>query len=179
MTGRGLKIILAASVALNIFAGAAGAALWVSNKRVSDHVAELTKAGQRKPLTDIVEQLSPSERDRVMEVLRAKAIEAHPDFEQARTARRAAISLTEGADFRPVEVAALLEQSRAAELRGRGRLEASAVDVLASLSPEDRRTLAPILSRRVQRGGKDNSPSSSLAKLAHEPEQAAEAKPSR
>lgn len=170
MTGRGLKIILAASVALNIFAGAAGAALWVSNKRVTDNVAELTKAGHRKPLSDIVAGIKPSEQDRVMQALRAKAIEAHPDFEQARNARRAAIRLAESDQFRPVEVAALLETSRVAEMRGRGHLEAGAVDVLASLSAQDRRSLAPILSRRVQRGGKDKSPSSCIAKLAHETE---------
>jgi uncharacterized membrane protein len=153
MSGRRLKMLLAASVALNIFAGAAGAALWISNQRVSNHVSEASKAGQRKPLNLLVADLGEPQSGRVMAVLRAKAIEAQPDFEQARSARREAIRLTESEQFRPVEVAALLEQSRAAEMRGRGRLEASAVDVLASLSAQERRKLAPMLSRKVQRGG--------------------------
>lgn len=168
MSGRGLKILLAASVAVNIFAAAAGAALWVSNQRVSQQMADLSKTGQRKPLTDLVATLSAGERERVLETLKAKAIEVHPDFEQARKARREAIALAEGGSFRPVAVADLLEQSRAAEMRGRARLEASAVDVLASLSPEDRRKLAPILSRRSQKSGAI-SPATSYAKLAHDP----------
>lgn len=153
MTGRRLKIILAASVAFNIFAVAAGGALWVSNLKVAREVAELSKTGHRKPISDMVGSLGEPQSSRIMETLRSKAIEARPDFEQARSARREAIRLSEGETFRPVEVAALLEQSRAAEMRGRGRLEASAVDVLASLSTADRRKLAPMLSRRVQKGG--------------------------
>lgn len=153
MSGRRLKILLAASVAFNIFAVASGAALWVSNQKVKREIGELSKAGQRKPLSDLVGTIGEPEASRIMETLRSKAMEAKPDFEQARAARREAIRLAEGESFRPVEVAALLEQSRAAELRGRGRLEATAVDVLASLSTEDRRKLAPILSRRVQKGG--------------------------
>lgn len=175
MTGRRLKILLAASVAFNIFAVASGAALWVSNQRVEREVNELSKAGQRKPLNDLVASLGEPESTRVMGILRSKAMETKPDFEQARTARREAIRLTEGDQFRPVEVAALLEQARAAEMRGRGRLEASAVDVLASLSAEDRRKLAPMLSRRVQRGGSPK-PSSGDAQNSPGAASAAEAK---
>lgn len=175
MTASRLKILLAASVALNIFAVATGVVLWSVNQRVSNEVAVANQAGQRKPIHELVSTLNEPASSRVMASLRSKAIEAQPDFEQARAARREAIRLTESDNFRPVEVAALLEQSRQAELRGRGRLEASAVDILASLSAEDRRKLAPILSRRIQRGGKDNSPSSSIAKLAHESGSRAEA----
>lgn len=153
MTASRLKILLAASVALNIFAVATGAVLWSVNQRVSNEVAVANQAGQRKPINELVSTLNEPASSRVMASLRSKAIEAQPDFEQARAARREAIRLTESDNFRPVEVAALLEQSRQAELRGRGRLEASAVDILASLSAEDRRKLAPILSRRVQKGG--------------------------
>jgi uncharacterized membrane protein len=56
--------------------------------------------------------------------------------------------MARSADFDPAEVSALLEQSRAAELRGRARLEADAVGVLATLEPDDRAALSEILTRR-------------------------------
>ena len=62
--------------------------------------------------------------------------------------RRQATALARSADFDPARAAALLEQSRAAELRGRARLEADAVAVLATLEPDDRAALSEILTRR-------------------------------
>jgi uncharacterized membrane protein len=78
-------------------------------------------------------------------------MQARPDFDEARAARREAIALTEAESFDPVAVAALLERSRASEARGRSRLETGAVETLRQLSPADRMALAPILSRHKPR----------------------------
>ena len=59
------------------------------------------------------------------------------------------------ASFDPVRAAALLEESRNAELRGRARLEADAVALLGTLAPDDRRVLSEILTRRARAGGRD------------------------
>ena len=60
--------------------------------------------------------------------------------------------------FDASEVSALLARSRAAEARGRARLEAGTIEILQTLSPADRAALAPtILARRgrgLGRGGR-------------------------
>ena len=147
MTSRSLKIALAVSVALNVFAVAAGAAVWVTRDKIEDRVAEAHKPGRSAPVWDVIERMDPAVRDKVKAQLRAAAMQARPDFDEARAARREAIALTEAESFDPVAVAALLERSRASEARGRSRLETGAVETLRQLSPADRKALAPILSR--------------------------------
>lgn len=147
MTSRNLKIALAVSVALNVFAAASVAAVWVTREKVEEKVAEARRPGRGEPVWDVVERMDPAVRDQVKRELRATAMLARPDFEEARAARREAIALTGAATFDPVAVAGLLERSRASEMRGRSRLEAGAVETLRQLSPADRKALAPILSR--------------------------------
>ncbi|MNI95879.1 hypothetical protein D3C73_1542250 [compost metagenome] len=66
-------------------------------------------------------------------------------------------------------VAALLERSRASEMRGRARLEAGAVETLGRLQPADRAALAAILSRHrskskeASRDAKSTTPSATSA----------------
>ena len=147
MTSRSLKIALAISVALNVFAAASVAAVWVARDKIEHRIAETHKSGRSEPVWDVIERMDPAVRDKVKSQLRAAAMQARPDFEEARAARREAIALTGGETFDPVAVAALLERSRASEARGRSRLETGAVETLNQLSPADRKALAPILSR--------------------------------
>ena len=147
MTSRSLKIALAVSVALNVFAATAVGAVWVARDKIEHRIAESHKSGRSEPVWDVIERMDPTVRDQVKAQLRAAAMQARPDFEEARAARREAIALTGAETFDPVAVAALLERSRASEARGRSRLEAGAVEVLSQLSPTDRKALAPILSR--------------------------------
>lgn len=147
MTSRSLKIALAVSVALNVFAVAAGAAVWVAREKIENRVADAHRPGRGEPVWNVVERMDPAVRDQVKQRLRGTAMQAKPDFEEARAARREAIALTGAPTFDPVAVAALLERSRASEMRGRSRLEAGAVETLGQLSPADRKALAPILSR--------------------------------
>ena len=151
MTSRSLKIALAVSVALNVFAATAVGAVWVARDKIEHRIAESHKSGRSEPVWDVIERMDPTVRDQVKAQLRAAAMQARPDFDEARAARREAIALTGGETFDPVAVAALLERSRASEARGRSRLEAGAVEVLSQLSPTDRKALAPILSRHKAR----------------------------
>lgn len=148
MTARTLKIALAASVALNLFALAAEATLLVGRANVERRIEAQHRAPRDHPFMTLVEGLDPAVRDRVRDTLRASARAARPDFEEARLKRRQATALARSADFDPVEVSALLEQSRAAELRGRARLEADSVALLGTLEPDDRAALSEILTRR-------------------------------
>jgi len=148
LNARTLKIALAASVALNLFAVAAGATLLVGRANVEHRLDAQQRAPRDRPFLTVVEGLDPAVRDRVRDTLRASALAAHPDFEQTRLKRREAVALARSANFDPAQVSALLEQSRVAELRGRARLEADAVAVLATLEPADRAALSEILTRR-------------------------------
>lgn len=163
MTSRSLKIALAVSVALNVFAVAAGGAVWVARDKVEQRVAEAQKPGRGEPVWDVVERMDPAVRDQVKRQLRASAMQARPDFDEARAARREAIALTGAETFDPVAVAALLERSRASEARGRSRLETGAVETLRQLSPTDRKALAPILSRHKAKREKPAAPAAPAA----------------
>lgn len=148
MNARTLKIVLAVSVALNLFALAAGATLLIGRAGVERRIESQHRAPRSHPFMTVVEGLDPEVRDRVRDTLRASALTARPDFEDMRSKRREAIVLARSPDFDPARVSALLEESRVAELRGRARIEADAVAVLQTLEPDDRAALSEILTRR-------------------------------
>jgi len=148
VNARTLKIALAVSVALNLFALAAGATLLVGRADVERRLDAQHRAPRDRSFMTVVEGLDPAVREQVRDRLRASARAAHPDFEETRLKRRQATAMARSADFDTARVTALLEQSRAAEMRGRARLEADAVAVLATLEPDDRAALSEILTRR-------------------------------
>ena len=147
-----LKIALAASVALNLFAVAAGVTVMVGQARVENRV-ESQHRGPRIPFRTMLESMDPTVRDRVRQELRATAMASRPDFDEARTARRAAIAAAAAQPYDSDQVRTLLEQSRDAESRGRSRLENDAVTVLGTLDVEDRRAMSVILARSSGRNG--------------------------
>ena len=148
MNVRTLKIVLAASVALNLFALAAGATLLIGRANVEHRIEAQHRAPRSHPFMTVVEGLDPEVRDGVRDTLRASALAARPDFDEMRRKRREAIALARSPDFDPGQVSTLLEESRVAELRGRARIEADAVDLLETLQPDDRAALSEILTRR-------------------------------
>ncbi|MBG7615420.1 periplasmic heavy metal sensor [Brevundimonas sp. BAL450] len=155
MSNRALMIALAVSLALNLFAVAAGVTAWVSREAAEDRVEEVRSSRERMPLMAVIDTIDPDRRGPVRAELRAAALSAKPDFQEAREARRQAIALTESEDFDPAAVSALLEQSRASELRGRARLEVEAVRILSELSPEDRARMSTLLRRHNRHRSRD------------------------
>ena len=154
MTPRALTIALVASVALNLFAVAAGTTLYVTRAGVEDKVAEQRRPGGRVPMFAMLEGMDAPVRDRVRAAMRDSALAARPDFEAARAARRSAVEMAGGERFDPAAVSALLEQSRQAEARGRARLERDMITLFQSLEPKDRAALAPMLARSGGGGGR-------------------------
>lgn len=154
MNARTLKIALAVSVALNLFGLAAAGAFAVSRERVEERVEAQQRPTRPGSTMSMIDRLSPEVRTEVRQTLRAAALSARPDFEEAREKRRQAIALAASPTFDAARVTALLDESRAAELRGRQRLEATAVAMLAELEPADRAIMSDIL-RRKRHGGKD------------------------
>lgn len=148
MSGRNLKILLAVSVALNLFAIAGGVAYAVTRAKVEERVAEQHKPGREGGFRQLVGQLKPEDRQAVKTAMRAAALSARPDFEAARDTRRAAVEAAGQDSFDAIRVQALLDQSRASEMRGRATLERGTIEMLQARSPEDRRILAALLSRK-------------------------------
>jgi uncharacterized membrane protein len=155
LTDRGLRIALAVSVALNVFGLAGGVAAWVVHEKADIHTVGRPAPGSPPGFREIMAGLDPSVRDRVQSALRASAQAAKPDFQQAREARRQAVALAASPTGDEADIIALLEQSRAAEIRGRARLERDAVGQLATLGPTDRQSLSRLLNRR---GGGHDAP---------------------
>jgi uncharacterized membrane protein len=139
---------------LNLFGAAAAATIYVSRDRVEDRV-EAQRRPRGEPLSEVLAGMDPAVSERVRATLRASALAARPDFDEARQARREAIALTNGPDFDPADVRALLDRSRQAEIRGRARLEADAVALLDTLDLEDRKAVSRILTRKGRSGGRD------------------------
>ncbi|WP_292029116.1 periplasmic heavy metal sensor [Brevundimonas sp. UBA2416] len=155
MSPKALKLALIGSVALNLFGVAAGATLLVTRAQVEDRVEAQHRPARAGSPMRLVDQLDPAVRERVRDALRASALAARPDFEEARQKRREAVEMGRSATFDAARAAALLEESRKAEIRGRARLEADAVALLATLEPDDRRALSEILTRKGRAASRD------------------------
>ena len=151
MNQRTLKIALAASLALNVFGAAAGVTAYLNRSAAEERVEQGRSERVRVPAMQAIDSLEESRRETVPATLRESALAARPDFQEARRARREAIARVEAETFDAAAVSALLEQSRASELRGRARLEAGAVRVLSDLTPEERARMSVLLMRH---GGK-------------------------
>ena len=161
MTTRGLKIALVALVLVNVFALAALGTTLVQLNRVETRLeAEARPSAEHRSPRRLVGALAPDVRARVEESMRASALAARPDFEEARRLRREALTALRAPEFDAAKVAALLDGSRAAELRGRKRLEDDALTMMATLEPADRAALAPLLARsgRGRGGGRRDRP---------------------
>ena len=148
MSPRALKIALALSVAVNLFAVAGGVTAWIAQDRAVKQAEAQGRPGREDRLGTLLQPLPQETRERIRADLRASALTARPDFDAARAARRQAIERASAEPFNPAEVQALMEPARLAEMRGRARLERNAVTLMAGLPAAERRALAPILARR-------------------------------
>lgn len=153
MSARHLKTALGVSVVLNVFLLAGGAAFWWSSQEAAKQARADRTPRLSVPAVELVNTRSPEVADKVLAELRQIAMSAHEDYQEARTARRAAIDITASDEFDVARVSGLLERSRASEIRGRARLELGVVDMLSRLEAEDRKALAPLLSRKRPRNG--------------------------
>lgn len=159
VTSRTLNIILGAalavSVAINLFAATAAYTAVTGQNRIERRLDDRRGDDRHGSTRELVAALSPDVRDRVRRALRAAGTAARPDFQQAREFRAQAMT---AAAVEPLDVArvdSLLDQSRDAEIRGRERLEAEALTILATLGPADRAVFSHILNRG-KGGGRDD-----------------------
>ncbi len=146
MTERSLKRLLAVSLVLNLFligAGAGGSYMAVRalREKAQNH------APPPPPVLEVANKLKEPENSRLREVMRDAALEAAPDFKQAREARRKAVELASAATFDQKAVQAEVERARSAEIAGRRKLESALLNFMSGLSAEERAQVAPVLRR--------------------------------
>jgi uncharacterized membrane protein len=156
MSDRVLKVALAASVLTNAFLGAvaiAGAIYF------SQALNQGVQQGQHTPLAAVAQDLDPDLRVRLKRAMRAVALTAAPDFNEAHEARRKAADLASAPVFDRAAAESELIHARAAEERGRARMETGLLDFMQAQSPAARATLAKALraraSLRMAHGDKD------------------------
>lgn len=146
-----LAAALAVSVGLNLFAATATITALSAPDRLEQRQAE-----PRRPTTrELIESLSPSARASVRDRLHAAAHRARPEFRASRQARRDAVAAAALQPMDEPRVAALLEQSRAAEARARQSLETDMLAILATLGPADRAIFARILNGKSRSRGRE------------------------
>lgn len=150
MNTRTLATALAISVGLNLFGLGAAGAFWLNQSRQADQGQSDRQPPRERGVAALTSDLPEDVRTNVRQQLRASALAARPDFETARTQRRAAVTAAQAETFEPDQIRALLKESREAEMRGRARLETDAVTMLGELNPQDRQVMSRIL---VRRGG--------------------------
>ncbi len=148
-----LGVALAASVAGNLFAATAAYTAFSGRDRIEPRTEGRDHGDRHTSPRELVAALQPDAQDRVRQALRQAGMAARPDFQQSRELRRQAVAAAAAEPFDPAQVEALLDQSRAAEQRGRERLEADALVILGTLTPADRAAFARILANRGKGGG--------------------------
>lgn len=163
-----LGIALAASVAVNLFAATAAYTM-LNGERRMERRSNDRDPDQRPSTRELVAALDADAREPVRDALRAAGLRARPDFQAARSLRRQAVDAAAAEPFDPTRVSALLAQSRAAETRGREKLEADALAILATLDPANRAAFAQILHTRGKGGGRNRGVDRSAPSASSEP----------
>jgi len=142
MSDRVLKTALIISLLVNAFLAAAvvGGAIYLVNA-----MAERANLHQRTPLALVARDLDPSTRDALHKSMREVALSAAADFHEAHAARKDAVDQLSAQAVDKVAVEADLAKARAAEERGRSKVEAGFVAFAASQPQPVRAKLAVVL----------------------------------
>lgn len=145
MNDRRLKIALAVSMLLNLFAlGAAGGAAAMWSRLKSEPVGA---APHRRAIRTAGDALPPADRERFRAVMRTVAQAARPIRQEAQQSRRQAATLFVQPSFNAAAANAALARARSADFALRTRLETTVVEFAAGLPGAERAVLAQGLSR--------------------------------
>lgn len=146
MTDRTVKIALIISLLLNVCLTVAA---FVGGYFIMSEFSERSNLHQRTPLAQAARELDDADRAKLKQSMRAVALTAAPDFREAREARKQAVDATSAAKFDRSAIAADLEKARAAENRGRAKLEDGFLNYLQAQPQPTRAKLAKVLMGRA------------------------------
>ena len=149
--GPGLKTLLIASLAGNLFLVGLGVGVGVMGWRMVNN----RPPQQRSNVWQASTVLSPQDRANMRQVMQAHAVEATPDMRAARQARREASSLMMAPVYDGNAVAAALAKAREADMAARAKMDAGLVAYTATLDPQRRTVLVQAMqadARNMMRG---------------------------
>ena len=145
MNGKRLRVLLALSLAANLFLGGVilGTGVLKGDRggRGSRH-ASFPRA---------LEQLDPADAEALRTLMRNRGEQAEPRVQALREARREVQALMARPDYDPAAVRTALTRVRIEETALRDNLDRDLIDFAARLDPEERAAVAPLL-RKGGRG---------------------------
>jgi uncharacterized membrane protein len=155
------KIILAVSLAVNLFLIGAGVGVAVVGARMMGEHSDFRHGGyggygagnDGGRITSAFQSLPPERRQALRDLMRAQALDAAPDLQVAREARQEATRLMTADPYDAAAVTAALAKGRDADARARARIDATLASRLASLTPQERQMFSRLLMRGPGRGG--------------------------
>ena len=143
---RGLKILLALSILLNVFLICADAAAFLKWRRLID------EGTLRQPtqLAISARTLDPKVHDDLRAFMRSRSTAIKPDFDAARQDRAQAAALAARPTFDRAAVSALLAKARAEEASGHAKSDEAVLDFMVNMTPDQRAKLAEGLKARAR-----------------------------
>lgn len=144
MSERSKRLLLAASLALNVFfigAAAGGGYMWFQS-------GQGFRAGQ--PLASAAHYLTPEQRQAFRQALQAARRDGREDIQTGQASRALLAQLLDEPQIDRAAIDASLAATRAADIAARTRIETVIVDFAAQLSAADRAKLVDGLEERGQ-----------------------------
>lgn len=148
MTPGRLRLLLAGSLALNLFLGGVIGGALVTGARERDR----PPPPRRMSYLAAADRLDEADGARLRALLTQKAEDTRPRLQALRAARRQAEAAMAAPEYNPDAVRAALERSRAEELALRREVDDAVIAFAVTLDPEDREAIAPMFRRRGKRG---------------------------
>jgi uncharacterized membrane protein len=141
---RGLKILLALSILLNVFLICADVAAALKWRRLLD------EGTLRQPtqLAIAARTLDPKVHEGLRQFMRARSAAIRPDFDAARQDRVQAAAIASRPVFDRAAVSALLAKARAEEASGHAKSDEAVLDFMTTMPADQRAKLADGLKAR-------------------------------
>ena len=141
---RGMKLLLALSILLNVFLICADVAAVLKWRRLMD------EGTLRQPtqLAIASRSLDPQVHESLRHFMRARLADIRPDFNTARADRLQAAAIASRPTFDRAAVSALLAKARAEEASGHAKADEAVLDFMATMPADQRAKLAEGLKAR-------------------------------
>jgi uncharacterized membrane protein len=141
MSGRWMKVLLAASLVLNLFfVGAVGGVMVIRH-------GAMVRAAAGDPLLTAADSLAPAQHNAFRAMIAGQLAAIRPQLRDARQARRQAVAQIEADPFDRAAAGANLARARADDAAARGQIEEAILSFAAQLPPTERLAFANGLRR--------------------------------
>ena len=145
MNGKRLRLLLAASLALNLFLGGLFLGTGLLKGRHEN------RGPRHAAFNTALQRLDPADAEALRTLMRTKGEQAEPRFQALREDRKRVEALLAQPDYDPAAVRTALTRVRVQETALRDDLDRDLIEFAARLDPEERAAIGPLL-RKGGRG---------------------------